>query len=727
MRARKLLLALLLLGGATLVGLGVAHAPAQSNPAIQPPPAAQLLAVVPALLETHSAITPTHPYTPTLQFITAAGGEGGDILASGGYAYVGDGAQLSVYDVSNPAAPQRVTRLAQRGAICQMELVDNRLYVAARFGGLRIYDVSDPAHPRLLGTAAEGHTTCPFTVAGGMAYAFEWFNVWAIDVSNPAAPFLRGSVDLERGIAPSNSIFSTGNTVFASNSVVNASDPDQLQVTRTITGAWVTVADELAVADGVECIKGGCWGGLFFYDISDPANPQPIGGLPFSSETDFAQIDGDLLICSDYSQTTLLDIEHPDAPVYLSTVPGKAYEKDGDLLYTSRHVYDDPFGQNGLNVIDLSEPDEPQLVSSYVTPNIVYGYDRTGEMAFLRTVVPYGNYHELQIIDVTHPSDPYMIGRSYSEDLFSVSETLVQGERAYVLSNMFHVVDYRNVSAPQILGSSPVSDLSLHSLNVVGDFAYLSGQGRIKIFDLHDPTQPALAQTYGLNPGEPWASPAVILDNRMAYVVVYDETTIDFNLQVMQFDPPAPPTMYSVYEGLIEDEIFMDEIIGLDGDGQRVYLSYWNGMVELLDTSNPYSPTLTGTYSSTLHAYLIRQAGDLVLLGASEKVVIIDFSNPLSPTLASTLDLPEIVYDIQVDGGWAYIATSGYELSENGITVYDILDPYHPTLLGTYPTMARHIQIDGGLMYVSADEDGLQVVSLWQPSMFLPQVLRGSP
>ena len=723
-RARKLLVALLLLGGVALLGVGIRHAPAQSSPAIQAPPAAQLPpAAVLASLEARAASTP-NPYAPTLQFLAAAGGEDGDILASGGYAYVGDGVQLSIFDVSNPAAPQRVKRMGLRGSICQMKLVDNLLYVAASFGGLRIYDVSDPAHPRLLGTAAEGHTPCPFTVAGGMAYAYEWFNVWAMDVSNPAAPFLRDSVDLERGVAPPGSIFAAGNTVFASNSVVNASDPDQLQVTRTITGTWVAVEDELAVADGVECIKGGCWGGLFFYDISDPANPQPIGGYPLGSETDFAQVDGDLLVSSNDYQTTLLDIAQPEAPVYLSTISEKAFEKIGNLLYISRDIYEaDPSVRNGIDVMDISEPTQPELVGSYATPNYIHGYARAGELVFLRTVVPYGNYHELQIIDATYPSNPYMIGRSYSKDLFSVSETLVQGERAYVLSNMFHVVDYRNASASQILGSFTVSDLFIHDLSVVGDYAYLSGQGRIKILDVHDPTQPILAQTYGGNPGQPgWASPAKILENRMGYVVVYAEGTLDYNLQVVQFNPPAPPAVYSIYDGPIEYEIY-----ALDGDEQRVYLVYWNGVVELVDTSNPYSPTLTSSYSSTLHAYILRQAGDLVLLGASEKVAIVDFSNPLSPTLASTLEMPTSIYDIQVDGDWAYIATSDYELPENGVTVYDIHDPYNPTLLGTYPSLARHIQIDGGLMYLSADDDGLQVVGLWEPSAFLPQILRGAP
>jgi hypothetical protein len=716
-RARQLFLALMVLGGITMVGFAVFYTSAQV--AQSSPPQAPILPVMQPFLATGTALTSTHPYTPTLQFITAAGGEGGDIVSGDGYVYVGDGVQLSVFDVSNPSAPQRVSRMGLRGAICQMELVEKRLYVAARFGGLRIYDMSDPAQPRLLGTAAEGHTTCPFTLAGGMAYAFEWFKVWAIDVSNPAAPFPRDDVNLENGTYPYGGIFSAGNTVFVGNSVVNASNPDQLQLTLTVTGTWIVVQDELAIANGNQCGKG-CWGGLVFYDISDPANPQPIGGYPLGMETDFAVVDGDLLICSSYFQTTLLDIDQPDAPVYLSTVPGKAYEKDGKWLYISRDPHADPTGENGLNVIDIGKPTQPKLVGSYTTPNTIYDYARSSEMIFLRTVVPFGNYHELQIIDVTYPSDPYQVGRSYSMDLFSVSETLVQGERAYVLSNLFHVVDYRNASAPQILGSYMVSNLSLYDLSVVGDYAYLSGLGRIKILDLHDPTQPTLAQTYGGNPGEPgWASPAVILDNRMAYVVVYD---YDYNLQVMQFDPPASPKVYSIYDGQFEDEI-----TALDGDEQRVYMTSWKGAVELLDTSNPYSPTLTGSYSSTLHAYLLRQADDLVLLGASEKVAIVDFSNPLSPTLASMIETPMTVYDIQVDGGWAYIATQGYRMPDNGVYVYDIHDPYNPSLLGFYPSMARHIQIDGGLMYLSADEDGLQVVGLWQPSVFLPQVFGASP
>ena len=49
--------------------------------------------------------------------------------------------------------------------------------------------------------------------------------------------------------------------------------------------------------------------------------------------------------------------------------------------------------------------------------------------------------------------------------------------------------------------------------------------------------------------------------------------------------------------------------------------------------------------------------------------------------------MPTSIYDIQVDGGWAYIATRAItRLPEKpGVTVYDIHDPYNPTLLGILP------------------------------------------
>jgi hypothetical protein len=716
--ARKLFLALLLLGGVTLVGLAIAYSPAAAVPG-NLAPTSQAAAYS---ISAQAVLTPTHPYTPTLQFITAAGGAGGDIVAGNGYAYVGDGVQLSVYDVSNKNAPLRVARLGLRGAICQMELVDNLLYVAARFGGLRIYEVSDPAQPRLLGVYADEQITCPFYVAGDLVYAINDFRLQAIDVSNPAAPFLRDAVDIYYRYGP---ILPVGDQVYVDANVVDASHPDQLEIAATITGTWVAVEDELAVANGVECFKGSCWGGLIFYDISDPKNPQPQGSYSLGYYTSVL-VDGDVLYIDSKGGTDILDISQPQAPVLLSFYPGTIFEKNGDWLYVRSW-------QGGLEVVDVGKPAKPELVGSYITPNYIYDYARSGNSIFLRTVVPFGNYHELQVVDITYPANPYMAGNSYELYISAVSEAQVEGERAYALANGFSILDYRNAADPVILGSHRVSDLVLYDLNIVGDFAYIIGGDQLKVLDILDPSQPAVIQTYG-GDGDayPWITHIKMLDNHLGYVVAADADWLNYrtNLQIMQFAPPAPPVIYSVHTSPPNEYI-----TALDGDENHVFIARTSGAVELLDTSNPYSPTVTGFYSSTQRVSVLRQAGDLLLVGGEYyDVQIVDFSNPLSPSLVSEIAIPMQINDIQVDGGWAYVAAddngTGYWqgfAGGPGVWVYNIHDPYNPTLLGIYPSKVRHIQIADGLMYLSADKDGLQVVGLLQPSMYLPQVLRENP
>jgi hypothetical protein len=719
-RARQLFLALLVLGGVALVGLAIAYHPAPITVA-DAAPAAQ------PSLEARAVLTPTHPYTPTLQFITAAGGGGSAIVSGDGYAYVGDGVQLSIFDVSNPNAPQWVRRLGLRGAICQMQLAGSRLYVAANFGGLRIYEVSDPAQPRLLGVYAEEQITCPFYAAGDLVYAVNKGSLQAIDVSNPAAPVLRDAVAIYYDLIRHSDILSAGEQVYVGANVVDAINPDQLEIAATVTGTWVALGDGLAVADGVECFKGSCWGGLVFYDISDPANPLRVGGYPLGSTVESVLVDGDILVYSFVDQSTILDISQPLTPVLLNTYPGKAYEKDGDKLYVSGWSYVDPDGLSGVDVLDISQPAQPDLVGRYTTPNPVYGYARWGKTIYLQTITPFGNYYDLQLVDVTDPSNPYMAGNSSEAGIFSVSKARVQGERSYILSNAFIILDYRNAFAPGVLGSHKVSDLGLYDLNIVGNYAYINGGEQIKILDIHDPSQPTIIQTYGGNEDEPWGAAALkVLGNGMSYVVASFSEAYRTDLQIMQFDPPAPPVVYSVHTSPPNEYI-----TALDGDAQHVFIARTSGAVELLDTSNPYSPTLTGFYSSTQYVRVLREAGDLLLLGGDGKLAIVDFSNPLSPSLVSEVAIPIQINDIQVDGGWAYVAADDYwaEYGDNqpGVWVVDISDPYHPTLQGIYPTNAKYVQIVGGLMYVSAGWNGLQVVSLWQPSMFLPQVLMENP
>src|SRR5882762_3049369 len=57
----------------------------------------------------------------------------------------------------------------------------------------RIVDVTDPSAPRLTGTFSFRERIWAFTVSGSLAYiAADWSGLGILDVSNPAAPKLRG-------------------------------------------------------------------------------------------------------------------------------------------------------------------------------------------------------------------------------------------------------------------------------------------------------------------------------------------------------------------------------------------------------------------------------------------------------------------------------------------------------------------------------------------------------
>jgi hypothetical protein len=92
--------------------------------------------------------------------ITPAGHFGGftnTFEVSGNYAYISQGSDFVVLDISNKSAPVETGRLGTSGTIYEIAVVGNYAYVAEG-NGLVIVDVSNPAASTLKGTY---HTVHP--------------------------------------------------------------------------------------------------------------------------------------------------------------------------------------------------------------------------------------------------------------------------------------------------------------------------------------------------------------------------------------------------------------------------------------------------------------------------------------------------------------------------------------------------------------------------------------
>ena len=91
--------------------------------------------------------------------LTFAGHFGGATIASavsGNYAYVGQGQDLVVLDISNPLQPSELGRIHTGDIAQDINISGSYAYVANRYNGLAIIDISNPAAPALAGSYNTG-------------------------------------------------------------------------------------------------------------------------------------------------------------------------------------------------------------------------------------------------------------------------------------------------------------------------------------------------------------------------------------------------------------------------------------------------------------------------------------------------------------------------------------------------------------------------------------------
>jgi len=115
---------------------------------------------------------------------------------SGNYAYVGQGQDLVVLDISNPSQPLELGRIITLGLIYDIKISDNYAYVADHKNGLVIVDIRNPAAPTLTGSYDIAGYAWDVAVSGSYAYvAAGYYGLVIIDISDPAAPTFVGSYD----------------------------------------------------------------------------------------------------------------------------------------------------------------------------------------------------------------------------------------------------------------------------------------------------------------------------------------------------------------------------------------------------------------------------------------------------------------------------------------------------------------------------------------------------
>lgn len=270
------------------------------------------------------------------------------VRAEGTRAYLAAGKTITVFDVSNPAAPRREGSYEFPEKIWGFRTAGHLLYVADGFSGLQILDVSNAAKPILLGSLKTPGQSKNVSVSGSKAVvANHMTGVDLIDVSDTTKPVLVGSCFLD-GYARDAAI--SGTVAYA---VDNPSGLYVLDVANVKTATFdpANAIQQAVAPQKIELSDSTRPGALKFAVLvgGEPYDPnrarRPAGTRPRGS-------------------LQIWDLSNPTAPVLASLYRTPGSPRQVALKNAVAYVAD---SEEGVQVLDLSIPSKPAIVGSYKT------------------------------------------------------------------------------------------------------------------------------------------------------------------------------------------------------------------------------------------------------------------------------------------------------------------------------------------------------------------------
>ena len=396
------------------------------------------------------------------------GGSGyGALALHNGYLYLArsDGDPLTVVDVRDPLRPSTVgsVKLPNFGYPQALRVAGSRAYAVSTNSPdeiLFVLDVSNPGAPTLQGTLAlEYKLLNDLAVVGSSVLISDIHGVDLIDVSDPAKPVKRARLEIEEGagaitVEGQRAYILTDNVDSADNELVVADvqSPTVLQQVGRIgipgQQSAVPVVGGLAyVVNGV-----GRPVGLRVLDVRNLVQPLTRGTVRMVGEIQKVRVVGQQVAVLENSLPTsalrTLDASDPDTlrPLGVVELAGEAWELEssGSFAYVGLKTSGQSSLPSVLQVIDLTSPVSPTLRGSLPLPEPILGMKVQGTSRFVLDL------KGLQVVDVSQPDQPALRGRL---DLRSFAFLLaVSGSRAYAVGRELHVLDISDLDHPSLLG-----------------------------------------------------------------------------------------------------------------------------------------------------------------------------------------------------------------------------------------------------------------------------------
>ena len=385
----------------------------------------------------------------------------------------------------------------------------------------------------------------------------------------------------------------------------------------------------------------------------------------------------------------IFDISNPEDPTFVSKNYTSGVVQDIALL--DNHVFV-ATKFNGLWIIDISDPNNPQNVVQYpkgAQRIYVYGY-----YAYLIS----GN---LEILDISDPENPRELGSFYGPEWGFrgdyAEDVVISGKYAYVACSDgptpdanwgFWVVDISEPEHPKGIGfCDPGHNIPSASVDMKGNYVYVISN-QMTIINVSDPENPYVSSE------EPFGGFGIFLLNDTAYVAGCEFYVLDIS------------------NPLIPQLIGRGEHSGgtVHVQDNYAYLSAGYAGLRVIDISDIENQQLVAEYVTGGWANDVAVADGYAYV-TDPWLRVIDVSNPEAPQEVGHCEA--LGYGIEVADHYAYLA-----LGSDGLRIVDVSDPQAPKEVGFPDTTSMYvgsIYIQDNLAFVAADPPGLRIYDISTP------------
>jgi hypothetical protein len=414
-----------------------------------------------------------------------------DLEIRGDTAYAACKSQgLQVLDISDITAPRIISNFDNGDGewVNGVSVAGNYAYLACGWDGFRVVDLSNMQLVASIDSLAYGFRTRVSENFIYLSYGDPNCPLAAIDITFPITPI---TADIYYPPETIHNFSISDNHVYLADFMhglraVDISDPfymhEDFSYSRSGQDYDVILHDTLAYVKEDYKLK--------IIDVADQRNPRELGYFESSWRCHAYEIRGDIAYMLEASDTALyaIDISNPAAPALM----GSFFTND-DVHY-SIGLYDHYayITENyGIRILDISDPHNMTQIGYFYC-----SYPKNILAVFDHYLVFGQNDQSVNVLDLTEPDYPNLIGSIYLGQF--ARDAKVAGNKIYILSSdYFWIYDLTTWDQLSVTDIGNGGHYDAQRIEVNGDNIFLAGNMvSLTVYNVADPYNPYLSGYY---------------------------------------------------------------------------------------------------------------------------------------------------------------------------------------------------------------------------------------